>query len=158
MKRTGKNGVPIYVYKLRTMHPYAEYLQDYVLSLNGYSKIGKPADDFRITNWGKFLRKYWLDELPQIINVLKGEMKIVGIRPISQRFLDEFPEEIKKLRNKYKPGCIPAYVSLLKQSKDGFIEAEITYLKEKEKHPYFTDIKYFFNAFYNILTNRIRSA
>ena len=57
MKRIGKGGNPIYVYKLRTMHPYAEYLQDYVLSLNGYSTIGKPADDFRITTLGKIFKK-----------------------------------------------------------------------------------------------------
>ena len=158
LKKIGRYGKPIVVYKIRTMYPYSEYLQDFVLSLSGYSDIGKPAEDFRVTGLGRILRKYWLDELPQIVNVLKGEMRIIGIRPISQRFLDEFPEDIKKIRYKYKPGCIPPYVSLLKQSKDGFIEAEITYIKEKELHPYSTDIKYIFSAFYNVFTNRIRSA
>jgi len=158
MKRTGKNGKIIYVYKFRTMHPYSEYVQDYIIRKNGYKEIGKPADDFRITTWGKFLRRYWLDELPQLINVLKGEMKLVGIRPISNRFLNEFPEDVRQLRMKQKPGCIPAYVSLLKQSVTGFIEAESMYLREKEKHPYLTDIKYFLKAIFNIATNKIRSA
>ncbi len=158
MERVGKAGNPIYVYKFRTMHPYSEYLQDFVLKVNGYSEIGKPADDFRVTPWGKFLRKYWLDELPQVINVLKGEMRLVGVRPISKRFLSEFPEDIQKLRMKHKPSCIPAYVALLKQSKEGFIEAETTYILEKEKHPIMTDVKYFYMAAYNILTNKIRSA
>lgn len=157
MKRMGKDGKTIYVYKFRTMYPYSEYLQDFVLSHFGYSSMGKPAGEFRITAWGKFLRRFWLDELPQLINVLKGEMKLVGIRPISERFLKEFPEEIKQKRLKYKPGCIPAYVALLKQSKDGFIEAEAVYMYEKEKHPFKTDIKYFFNAVFNIITNKIRS-
>ena len=158
MRRIGKNGKIIQVYKFRTMHPYSEYLQDYIIRTNGYRDIGKPADDFRITTWGKFLRKYWLDELPQLINVARGEMKIVGIRPISNRFLNEFPEDIKALRLKQKPGCVPAYVSLLKQSVDGFIEAETIYLKEKVQHPYTTDLKYFYKALYNILSNKIRSA
>ncbi|CAN5688887.1 hypothetical protein BH11BAC1_BH11BAC1_23820 [soil metagenome] len=158
MRRIGKNGKIIQVYKFRTMHPYSEYLQDYIIRTNGYQDIGKPADDFRITTWGKFLRKYWLDELPQLINVARGEMKLVGIRPISNRFLNEFPEEIKALRLKQKPGCVPAYVSLLKQSVDGFIEAETIYLKEKVRHPYTTDIKYLIKAVYNILSNKIRSA
>jgi len=158
MRRVGKNGKIIQVYKFRTMHPYAEYLQDYVIRTNGYQDIGKPADDFRITTWGKFLRKYWLDELPQLINVARGEMKLVGIRPVSNRFLNEFPEDIKELRLKQKPGCVPAYVSLLKQSVDGFIEAESIYLKEKMKRPYTTDIKYLVKAVFNILSNKIRSA
>jgi lipopolysaccharide/colanic/teichoic acid biosynthesis glycosyltransferase len=158
MKRIGKNGKIIQVFKFRTMHPYAEYLQDYVIRTNGYQDIGKPADDFRIATWGKFLRKYWLDELPQLINVARGEMKLVGIRPVSTRFLNEFPEDIKALRLKQKPGCVPAYVSLLKQSVDGFIEAESIYLREKAKHPYTTDIKYLTKAIFNILSNKIRSA
>lgn len=158
MKRVGKNGKIIHVYKFRTMHPYAEYLQDYILKHNGYSEIGKPAHDFRLTTWGRFMRRYWLDELPQLINVLKGEMKLVGIRPLSQRFLQEYPEEVLKLRLKHKPGCVPPYVALLKQEVSEYIESEKTYLLEKEKNPYTTDIKYFFKAIYNIITNKIRSA
>jgi lipopolysaccharide/colanic/teichoic acid biosynthesis glycosyltransferase len=158
MRRVGKNGKMIQVFKFRTMHPYSEYLQDYIIRTNGYQDIGKPADDFRITTWGKFLRKYWLDELPQLINVLRGEMKLVGIRPISNRFLNEFPEDIKTLRLKQKPGCVPPYVSLLKQSVNGFIEAETIYLMDKVKNPYTTDMKYLLKAIYNILSNKIRSA
>jgi len=158
MKRVGKNGKEIYVYKFRTMHPYAEYLQDYILQNNGYSEIGKPAQDFRLTTWGRFMRRFWLDELPQLINVLKGEMKLVGIRPISQRFLEEYPEDVKKMRLKQKPGCVPPYVALLKQDVKEYIESERIYLLEKERNPLTTDTKYFFKALYNILTNKIRSA
>ncbi len=54
MNRLGKNGKIFKVYKLRTMHPYSEYLQDYVLKVNGYSETGKPAEDFRIPKWERF--------------------------------------------------------------------------------------------------------
>jgi lipopolysaccharide/colanic/teichoic acid biosynthesis glycosyltransferase len=158
MPRIGKGGEVIYVYKFRTMHPFSEYLQDYVLGLNGYTVIGKPADDFRLTKWGKFMRKYWLDEFPQLINVLKGEMKLVGIRPLSKRVFQEYPDDVKEMRIKYKPGCIPPYVSLLKQGMMASIEAERQYLLEKRKNPFSTDIKYFKMAMYNIITNKIRSA
>lgn len=158
MRRVGKNGKIIYVYKFRTMHPYAEYLQDYIVKKYGYSNIGKPKNDFRLTSWGKFLRKYWLDELPQLINVFKGEMRLVGVRPLSERFLKEYPEDIKKMRLKYKPGCIPPYVALLKQDVKEYIQADIKYLTEKEKHPFWTDIKFLTKAIFNIITNKIRSA
>ncbi len=158
MPRIGKEGKIINVYKFRTMHPYSEYLQDYVLRLNGYSIVGKPADDFRLTKWGKFMRKYWLDELPQLINVLRGEMKLVGIRPLSRRAFEDYPDDVKEMRIKYKPGCIPPYVALLKQGMAQSIEAERTYLKEKEKNPFVTDLKYFKMAVFNIITNKIRSA
>ena len=158
MPRIGKNGDIIYVYKFRTMHPFSEYLQDYVLSLNGFTSIGKLADDFRLTKWGKFMRKYWLDELPQLINVLKGEMTIVGIRPLSKSMFAQYPDDVKKMRVKYKPGCIPPYVALLKQGKNESIEAERQYLNEKQKNPVSTDLKYFKLAILNIITNKIRSS
>jgi lipopolysaccharide/colanic/teichoic acid biosynthesis glycosyltransferase len=160
MKRIGKNGKIIKVYKLRTMHPFSEYLQQYMIKTNGYDKdgFGKINNDFRTTSYGKFLRKYWLDEIPQIINVLKGEMKIVGVRPLSQTRFDQFPEDFKEERKKHKPGCIPPYVALLMSSETENIEAERIYINDKKKKPYTTDIKYFFMAVYNILSGKIRSA
>ncbi len=158
MPRVGKNGKKIGVYKFRTMHPYSEYLQDYVINNSGYKENGKPENDFRLTPWGKVMRKYWLDELPQLINVLKCEMRLVGIRPVSQRFLDELPADLISLRLKHKPGCIPPYVSLLKQGVNGFMEAEEIYLREKESHPIWTDIKYIGKAIFNIGTGKISSS
>ncbi len=158
MNRVGKDGKMIKVYKLRTMHPFAEFLQSYVTKLNGYNATGKPANDFRVATWGKFYRKYWLDELPQLLNVFKGELNIVGVRPLSRSRFQELPEEIQKQRIRYKPGCIPPYVALLMPDSDGNIEAERIYLAEKAKHPLLTDYKYFFLAIYNIFTGKIKSS
>lgn len=158
MQRVGKHGKMIGVYKFRTMHPYSEFIQDYVIRLNGYNDKGKPANDFRLTPWGKWMRRLWLDELPQIINLLKGDMKLVGVRPLSQARFNVLPKEVQEARVKQKPGCIPPYVSLRMPGDEENIEAEVLYLKEKEQQPLFTDVKYFVSAVYNILANRIRSA
>ena len=159
MRRVGKNGKVIGVYKFRTMHPYSEYLQDYILKLNGYAETGKPANDFRLVPWGKFLRRYWLDELPQLINVFKGELKLVGARPVSQSYFDRIPEDIQQLRLTQKPGCIPPYVALdRKSSVNSVLQSEKEYLEEKIKNPYFTDMKYFCNAIFNIMFKGKRSA
>lgn len=159
MPRLSKNGKIIGVYKFRTMHPYAEYLQDYIIRMNGYSESGKPADDFRLTPWGKFLRRYWLDELPQFINLLRGELKLVGVRPISKRYFEDIPDDLKKLRISQKPGCIPPYVALDRKSNvAAVLDAEREYLLEKLKNPYTTDARFFFSAVFNILFRRKRSA
>jgi len=158
MKRIGKNGKMIKVYKLRTMHPFSEYLQDYVIRLNGYNHVGKPANDYRLAPWGKIFRKYWLDEIPQLINVLKGNMAIVGMRPLSEIRYNELPTDIREMRIKFKPGCIPPYVALNMPDKDSNIEAERIYMAEKMIHPLRTDVKYFFMAIYNIVAGKIRSA
>jgi lipopolysaccharide/colanic/teichoic acid biosynthesis glycosyltransferase len=159
LSRMGRDGKIIQVYKFRTMHPYAEYLHDYILRQNGYADTGKPADDFRLAFYGPFLRRYWLDELPQLINVFKGEMKLMGVRPVSPRYFQDIPEDLQQLRLKHKPGCIPPYVALDRPgSKDDVLEAEREYLLMKEKNPYFTDTKLFFRAIFNILFRRKRSA
>ena len=159
MRRVGKNGKIIGVYKLRTMHPYSEYLQDYILKLNGYSETGKPADDFRLVPWGKYVRRYWIDELPQLINLIKGDLKLVGCRPVSERYFQDIPKEIQELRLSQKPGCIPPYVALnRKGSVESVLQAEREYLEEKIRNPFFTDTKYFFKAIYNIVFKNKRSA
>lgn len=159
MRRVGKDGKIIGVYKFRTMHPYSEYLQDYIVKLNGYSESGKPANDFRIVPWAKFLRKYWLDELPQLINLFKGDLKLVGARPVSLGYFKEIPKDIQDLRLTQKPGCIPPYVALnRKSSVESVLSAEREYLLEKQKNPYTTDTKFFFNAISNIFFKGKRSA
>jgi lipopolysaccharide/colanic/teichoic acid biosynthesis glycosyltransferase len=158
LKRIGQYGKIINVYKLRTMHPYSEYMQDFLIKMNGYNKKGKPARDFRVTRWGKIFRSSWLDEFPQLWNVMKGEMKLVGLRPLSRVRFNEFPEDLKKERIKYKPGCFPPYVALNMPDSKGNIEAERIYIRDLKLHPYTTDIRYFVKSVYNILTNKIRSS
>lgn len=158
LRRVGKNGKMMGVYKMRTMHPYSEYIQSFVVKLNGYNEVGKPANDFRLTSWGKFMRKLWLDEVPQFINVLLGQMKLVGVRPLSKARFDELPEEVQKARINHTPGCFPPYVALCMPDEHQNIEAEVIYMKEKSAHPYTTDMKYFFKSVYNILANKIRSS
>jgi lipopolysaccharide/colanic/teichoic acid biosynthesis glycosyltransferase len=158
LSRLGKDGKMIGVYKFRTMHPYSEYLQDYVIRLNGYNNVGKPAFDFRVTRWGRAFRRLWIDEFPQLFNVLKREMKLVGLRPLSQVRFNEFPEDLRKERIKYKPGCFPPYVALNMPDNKLNIEAERIYINDLKLHPYTTDIRYFLKAVYNIVTNKIRSS
>ncbi len=77
-ERIGKNGKPFRIFKFRTMVPEAE-------KLGGPSTAG---DDPRLIKIGLFLKKYQLDELPQLINILKGEMSLVGPRPEVKMYVD----------------------------------------------------------------------
>ena len=105
------------------------------------------------------MRRFWLDETPQLLNVLKGEMKLVGIRPVSERYFNDIPKEMQKLRLTQKPGCIPPYVALNRAGNViSVLQAEKDYLEAKIKNPYTTDIKYFFMAVQNILFKHKRSA
>ena len=82
MNRIGKNGKSIQVFKFRTMHPYAEYIQDYIYKIHDLQKGGKFKNDFRVTTWGRIMRKLWIDELPMLINLVRGQLKFVGVRPL----------------------------------------------------------------------------
>jgi lipopolysaccharide/colanic/teichoic acid biosynthesis glycosyltransferase len=159
MPRIGKNGEKINVFKIRTMHPYAEYIHGYILKSNGYNNKGKPANDYRITVWGKYLRKYWIDEIPQFWNLLKGDMKIVGIRPVSAQYLSDIPENFRNRRLKYKPGCIPPYLSYnIGTTKESVVLAEELYMNKFDENPLKTDILVFLRAIFNILIKNKRSA
>ncbi|MCF6271087.1 MAG: sugar transferase [Melioribacteraceae bacterium] len=157
MKRVGKNGNDIFVYKLRTMHPYSEYLQKFVFDRNSLDVGGKIKDDFRITTWGAIFRKLWIDELPMFINYFKREMKLVGVRPISSHYYSLYPKELQEKRIKTKPGLVPPFYVDMPKTMDEIVASELKYLAQYEKAPIKTDVKYFFQSWYNILIKRARS-
>lgn len=157
MKRVGKQGKIIHVYKVRTMHAYAEYLQQYIYEKNSLEEGGKFKDDFRISTLGKFFRKYWLDELPMLLNLLKGDLKLVGVRPLSKHYLSLYSEELINLRLKYKPGLIPPFYVDMPKTLNEIMESELNYLRKYEKSPILTDVKYFFGALNNIIIKKARS-
>ncbi len=92
-ERAGRNGIPFNFYKFRTMRPDAD----------PFGPSPKTGDDPRITPIGRFLREYSLDELPQLFNILKGEMSIVGPRPLYVAQIAEWNDREKK-RLLVKPG------------------------------------------------------
>ncbi|MEJ2594046.1 MAG: sugar transferase [bacterium] len=157
LKRYGKDGEMFNVFKLRTMHAYSEYLQDYVYSQNHLQEGGKFANDFRITTEGKFFRKFWLDEVPMLFNVLKGDMKIVGVRPLSRQYFNLYSDELKAKRIKHKPGLIPPFYADMPTTLEEIMESEMRYLTAYEKSPRLTDLKYFLKAWHNIIFKKARS-
>jgi lipopolysaccharide/colanic/teichoic acid biosynthesis glycosyltransferase len=94
--RVGLKGCQFHMWKFRTMVPNAIELQQELEPENQASGgvLFKIPEDPRITKIGKFLRRYSLDELPQIINVLRQEMSIVGPRPLVLRDVDRMPENL----------------------------------------------------------------
>ncbi len=120
--RVGQNGKPFKIYKFRTMVENAERLG---------AKVTK-EDDPRITEIGKFLRKYKIDELPQLINVLKGEMSLVGPRPEVPKYVEMFKKDYEEIL-KVKPG-ITDYASLEYKDENKLLKGvenpEEIYIKE----------------------------
>ncbi len=157
LKRIGYLGTPLYIFKLRTMYPYSEFIQGDLYEKNYLDLSGKMKNDYRITSWGKIFRKYFIDELPQIYNWLKGDLNIVGVRAISEQYFNLYPKDVQDKRIKFKPGLIPPYYADLPKSFEEIIESEKKYLSLKEKSPFYTDIKYFFKAIINILFKGSRS-
>ncbi len=90
-KRPGRNGKVFYIYKFRTM-------------INKFDKNGNVlSDEKRLTKFGKFLRSTSLDELPELINVIKGDMSLVGPRPLLIEYLPLYSKR-QSIRHKVKPG------------------------------------------------------
>jgi lipopolysaccharide/colanic/teichoic acid biosynthesis glycosyltransferase len=93
-RRVGRDGVPFELWKLRTMVPGAESMGAGIYVLEG---------DSRITRTGRLLRRFSLDELPNLVNVLTGDMAVVGPRPTVQEQVDRYTERQRR-RLEVKPG------------------------------------------------------
>lgn len=121
-ERVGKHNKPFNIIKFRTMIRNADKL-GLSISVN---------QDSRITSAGRFLRKFKLDELPQLINVLVGHMSIVGPRPEVRRYTDFYPDEYERILE-VKPG-ITDYASIMFRDEAALLksqgDAESIYVKQ----------------------------
>jgi len=104
-QRSGLNGAPFPIYKFRTMVTNAEQFKHELASMNEMSgPVFKVTNDPRITPFGRWLRKFSLDELPQLFNVLHGEMSLVGPRPLPVDEVKRFNDLAHRRRLSMKPG------------------------------------------------------
>jgi Undecaprenyl-phosphate galactose phosphotransferase WbaP len=107
--RVGLGGRPFSLYKLRTMRPDADRVLEEALAadeaLRGeWDATFKLARDPRITRLGALIRSLSLDELPQLLNVLRGEMSLVGPRPLPRYHHEELAEDVREIRERVRPG------------------------------------------------------
>lgn len=103
--RSGLNGSPFTIYKFRTMVTNAEQLKHELAAMNEMSgPVFKVTGDPRITPIGKWLRRFSVDELPQLVNVLRGEMSLVGPRPLPVDEVKRFNDLAHRRRLSVKPG------------------------------------------------------
>ncbi len=157
LNRIGAGGRNIVVYKFRTMHPYSEYLQGYVFDKNRLQRGGKFRDDFRVTALGRLMRKTWLDELPMLYNWIRGDLNLVGVRPLSYQYFNMYPDDLRELRKSVLPGLIPPFYADLPKTFDEICESERRYIDAYLTHPVKTQWVYFWKAVGNIVFKGARS-
>jgi lipopolysaccharide/colanic/teichoic acid biosynthesis glycosyltransferase len=135
--RVGKGGKDFYLYKFRTMRPNADKL--------GLLTVG--GRDPRVTRIGYYLRKYKLDELPQLVNVLKGDMSFVGPRPEVRKYVMLYNDEQLQVL-KVKPG-ITDYASIQYSNENELLaqseNPEETYIKTIMPHKLALNMQYIKN-------------
>jgi len=103
--RAGKHGKPFRMFKFRSMFSDAEQRRQELETYNQMSgPVFKISNDPRITPIGRWLRKYSIDELPQLVNVLVGQMSLVGPRPLPLYEVEKFPKPAQRRRLSVKPG------------------------------------------------------
>lgn len=131
-ERIGKDGKSFYMYKFRSMCVNAEDILEKLESKNEVDgPVFKMKDDPRVTKVGKFIRKFSIDELMQLFNILKGDMSIVGPRPALPSEVAEY-DDFARNRLKVKPGltCYWQVMGRSNLSFDEWMHLDAKYIKE----------------------------
>lgn len=132
-ERVGLNKRRFKMYKFRTMIPNAEQMIDQLQAMNEVSgPVFKIKNDPRITPVGRFLRQTSMDELPQLLNVLKGDMSIVGPRPLPVRDYEGFSQDWQRRRFSIHPGitCLWQIMGRSSISFDQWMKLDLQYMDE----------------------------
>lgn len=131
--RVGLGGKPFTMYKFRTMVHGAEAMQKrYALQNEADGPVFKIREDPRFTHFGKFLSHTGLDELPQLVNVIRGEMALFGPRPLPEEEAAKLTKRQQE-RHKIKPGIISPWIFEGYHSRpfDEWMKSDIAYANEK---------------------------
>ena len=131
--RLGRGETPFKMYKFRSMVSNANELLEQLLKNNEIDgAMFKMQDDPRVTRIGKFIRKYSIDELPQLLNVLQGSMSLVGPRPPLPREVAEYTEYDKQ-RLAVKPGCTGLWQATVRNSVgfDEMVKLDLLYISKR---------------------------
>lgn len=131
--RLGRGEVPFKMYKFRSMVSNADELLEKLLKDNEIDgAMFKMQDDPRVTKIGRFIRKYSIDELPQLLNVLQGSMSLVGPRPLLPREVEEY-SDYDKQRLAVKPGCTGLWQATVRNSVgfDEMVKLDLTYISKR---------------------------
>ena len=158
-KRVGKNEKMIGVLKFRTMYVDAETNIEKYLSpeqIKAWKEERKLENDPRITKIGNFLRKSSLDELPQLFNILVGQMSIVGPRPISEREYDAYyNDEEKKILSTARPG-LTGYWQVYGRNEVDYASGERSKLTMEyfKKRSLLLDLKIIFKTFAVVISGK----
>ncbi|KFL89046.1 sugar transferase [Lactiplantibacillus plantarum] len=131
--RLGCGEVPFKMYKFRSMVSNADELLEKLLKDNEIDgAMFKMQDDPRVTKIGRFIRKYSIDELPQLLNVLQGSMSLVGPRPPLPREVEEY-SDYDKQRLAVKPGCTGLWQATVRNSVgfDEMVKLDLTYISKR---------------------------
>ena len=152
--RVGRHGKTFKFYKFRSMVSNAEELLDQLKEKNEKDgPVFKMKDDPRITRIGKFIRKTSIDELPQLFNILKGDMSIVGPRPSLPKEVSQYTD-YQAQRLFVTPGLTCYWQASKKRddiSFDEWVDLDIKYILERS---WFVDIKLIFKTFIVVFTGQ----
>ena len=151
--RVGKNNTHFEMYKFRSMCKNAENLQDDLMKYNEMDgPVFKIKGDPRITKVGKFIRKYSIDELPQLLNIVKGDMSIVGPRPPLVREVEQY-NSYQMQRLLVTPGltCFRHAYGRSNLSFDDWMDMDMKYIKRRN---IFLDIKLIVKTVFAVIFKR----
>lgn len=151
--RVGKGGSEFLAYKIRTMRPGATISQQELQRGHENGAFGKISNDSRVTPLGQILRRYWLDEVPQILNVLKGDLALVGWRPLTRADLDSYPDDFQKEYCKHKPALISILYATDASGRSEVLTEARNYFKQLQEHPFKTKLSYFGRALWGVLVH-----
>lgn len=152
--RLTKNGKAFTMYKFRSMCPDAEAKLESLMEQNEMEGPAfKMEDDPRVTKVGKFIRKTSIDELPQLVNIIKGDMTIIGPRPPLPREVEQYtPYQMHRLDVKTGLACYHECMGRSdEKSFDEWVEADLKYIRERGM---LTDLKIIFMTVKVVLTGK----